>query len=154
MATLSIRNLTRRATPVLPFTDAVQAVLPAWDISLVFATPAKALDLNQSLRNKTYTPNVLSYEVGKKNGEIVICLAEAKKQAPSFDLESSAFVLFLFIHALLHLKGMQHGLTMESRERTLLARFVPDTNKNGTTHRNRNRHRDIPDKSSHHRRGR
>jgi probable rRNA maturation factor len=142
--------MTRRTTPVLPFTAALETVLPSWDISLVFVGPKKAQELNVSLRKKTYVPNVLSYEVGKKNGEVIICLPVAEKQASSFGLTPRAYYLLLFIHALLHLKGMRHGLTMESRERTLLARFVPDTNHNGTTHRNRHRHRDIPDKSRHH----
>lgn len=155
MASLDVRNLTRRTPPRVPFAKAVEAVLPTWDISLVFATDAKAKSLNQSLRRKNYIPNVLSYEVGKKSGEIVICLAEAKRQAASYLLPYEAFVLYLFIHGLLHLKGHPHGSTMDKMERALMARLAPDSTKrkNEASHRNWHRHRNPPDESRGGRRG-
>ncbi|CAN5705131.1 hypothetical protein BH11PAT2_BH11PAT2_05930 [soil metagenome] len=118
----------------------VQEVLPGWDISLVFAGEIRAKALNIALRQKNYIPNVLSYETGKKSGEIIICPSIAKKQAPEHELPYKEFLALLFIHGLLHLKGQRHGATMEKHERQLAARF---TNKvlsklpNGTTHRNR-----------------
>ncbi len=121
--TVDIRNFTRRATPRLPFQDAVAAVLPGWDISLVFAGETRAQKLNQALRKKDYVPNVLSYESGPKSGEIIICLSVADRQAPSYGLSPKNYCLYLFIHGLHHLKGHPHGATMEQRERALLARF-------------------------------
>jgi len=141
--TLEIRNLTRRPAPAFAFKKAHQAVLPGFDVSLVFMTPAKAKALNISLRDKSYIPNVLSYRTGDKSGEVVICLSEAQKQAPDFDLSYPRFAGFLFIHALLHLEGKRHGPTMEKTERALFARvagipYPPDE----TSHRNRHRYRD------------
>ncbi|MDB5245319.1 MAG: hypothetical protein JWN90_424 [Parcubacteria group bacterium] len=139
-STLDIRTFTRRAAPGLPYRDMVQEVLPGWDISLVFAGEVRAKALNIALRQKDYIPNVLSYETGKKSGEIIICPSIAKKQAPEHELSYKEFLALLFIHGLLHLKGQRHGATMERHERQLAARF---TNKvlsklpNGTTHRNR-----------------
>ncbi|MCX6787353.1 MAG: rRNA maturation RNase YbeY, partial [Candidatus Kaiserbacteria bacterium] len=115
-------------------------VLPQWDISLVFIGPKKARALNEQLRGKTYTPNVLSYTVGKKSGEIFICPSEAAKQAPSFNLPLAPYTLFLFIHGLLHLKGWAHSVTMERCERKLLAHYV-------ATNSNWHRHRHLPDKN-------
>jgi len=124
MATVETTNLTRRVAPRFAYTKLTEEVLPGWDISLVFTGPKKAQELNMQLRKKSYTPNVLSYALGKKSGEIFICLAEAAKQAPLHDMTERTFVLFLFIHGLLHLKGMPHGSTMERCERKLLAQFV------------------------------
>ena len=129
MAGVLLKNLTRSRTPRLPFRAVVADVLPRWDISLVFVGEKRARDLNMSLRKKKYVPNVLSYEVSEKSasrrtGEIIICLSETKKQAPDFLLPAPAFCLFLFIHALLHIKGLAHGATMEKCERDLLARYV------------------------------
>jgi probable rRNA maturation factor len=107
-----------------PFDTAYTHILPAWDISLAFAGTKRAQRMNKALRNKDYIPNVLSYETGKNSGEIVICLLEAKKQAPEYDMSYTQFVGFLFIHGLLHLKGEQHGATMEKQERLLLKRFT------------------------------
>jgi rRNA maturation RNase YbeY len=145
VGTVDTRNFTRRSAPGFPYAKIAQAIAPGWDISLVFAGTARAKQLNQSLRKKSYVPNVLSYESGKKSGEIIICLDVAKKQALSYDLSYKDFVAFLFIHGLLHLLGKAHGTTMERHERTFLRRFTganfsygdAPLNYGSSTHRNR-----------------
>lgn len=124
MASVAITNFTRRSVPRFAYAKVAAAVLPGWDISLVFVGAARAQKLNVQLRKKSYIPNVLSYAVGEKNGEVFICLEEAARQAPAHDMSSRTFVLYLFIHALLHLKGWPHGATMEQWERKLLARYA------------------------------
>jgi len=137
--TLEIRNLTRSyKTPNLPFQKAVEDILPGWDVSLAFVGKTRAQKLNKVLRDKTYTPNVLSYRVGNKSGEIIICPAIAERQAPDFELSFNNYQLFLFIHALLHLKGQLHGATMEKAERELLSRFVSVKKPNVSSNRHRN----------------
>ena len=122
--TLDIRNMTRQPTVKFPFDKAHKHILPSWEISLAFIGTKRATSMNMSLRNKNYTPNVLSYETGTNSGEIVICPLEAKKQAKEYDMTYTQFIGFLFIHGLLHLKGEQHGATMEKQERALLKRFI------------------------------
>ena len=147
MSGVSITNLTRRTSaPRALFIKVAGELLPGWDISLVFVTPARARTLNKKLRSKEYVPNVLSYVVGKKSAEIIICLAEAKAQAPEYGLTVSDFILKLFIHGALHIKGWPHGARMERCEQTLVARY-------GTAHSNRHRHRDVPGKDGRRRRG-
>jgi probable rRNA maturation factor len=140
MATLDTRNMTRRPAPRFPYEKALAAVLPGWDISLVFAGSTRAKSLNEKLRGKEYVPNVLSYESGKKSGEVIICLEVAKRQAPLYELSYPDFTGYLFIHALMHLKGYPHGPTMEKKERALLARFVtvPTNSLNASTNIHRN----------------
>jgi probable rRNA maturation factor len=134
---LSIKDYTRRKAPGVSFLPIAEHVLPGWDISLVFVGETRARNLNQTLRKKGYTPNVLSYEVGKKSGEIIICLSIAKKQAASYEHSYKDHVTFLFIHGLYHLKGLPHGATMERLERETLAKFTSTKKTHGTTHRNR-----------------
>src|SRR6202000_3125388 len=112
MSRFSISNLTRSRIPRFDFIGAARAALPGWDISLVFAGPTQAQRLNKQLRKKSYVPNVLSYAAGAANGEIIICPAVARKQAPGYGLSAGDFTALLFIHGLLHLKGMAHGTTM------------------------------------------
>lgn len=146
MSGVSIQNFTRRLTaPRAAFTSIAAEILPHWDISLAFVGPAKALSLNKQLRNKEYVPNVLSYSLGKKNAEIIICLAEAKKQAPDFSMSERDFVLYLFIHGALHIKGWVHGARMEACEQKLLTRY-------GATYSDRHRHRHVPSQSGSRRR--
>ncbi|MHB1769886.1 MAG: rRNA maturation RNase YbeY [Minisyncoccota bacterium] len=167
MVRISIKNLTRRGdVPRFAYTAIAAAILPDWDLSLAFVTPTRARTLNVRMRGASYTPNVLSYALGPRSGEIILCLAEARKQAPAYGMSERKFVLYLFIHGLLHLKGLAHGVTMERRERTLLAKFA---SRNGTsakkqsgvrahphapTHRNRNRYRHVPSKAGRRRRTR
>jgi probable rRNA maturation factor len=137
-STLETRNFTRSTAPVFPFEKAVETVLPGWNISLVFAGETRAHNLNKQLRNKSYVPNVLSYEVGKNSGEIIICPSIARKQAPEYDLSYTNMVGFLFIHGLLHLKGLSHSATMDKKEREILSRLVTIHKKNVTKNRHRN----------------
>ena len=120
---LEIRNFTRSSAPVFPFSKALENILPGWDLSLVFAGEKRARQLNTLLRKKTYIPNVLSYEVGKKSGEIIICPSVARKQAPRYGFEYTHMTGFLFIHGLLHLKGYEHGSRMERAEQKFRKKF-------------------------------
>ena len=143
MSGVSIKNLTSQHPKVVAgavFSKIAKEVLPNWEISLVFVGSRKALELNKKLRGKNYVPNVLSYVVGNKSGEIIICLSEAKKQAPDFNLTPYTFTLYLFIHAVLHIKGWVHGANMDKCEQKLLKRYE-------TTHSNRDRHRHVPSKN-------
>lgn len=151
MSTLDIRNFTRSKAPAFPFAKALERVLPGWELSLVFAGETRAQALNIELRGKDYVPNVLSYATGKKSGEIIICPAVARRQAPSYGLSHVAMVGFLFIHGMLHLKGMRHGATMDKKERETLSQFIGVIKSRGTTNSDRHRHRDASHES---RRGR
>lgn len=139
---VSIRNLTRHVSvPRFAYATIAETVLPGWDCSLAFVGQKRARTLNALFRGKMYTPNVLSYVVGKKSGEIIICLEEAAKQAPAYGMPARKFVLYLFIHGLLHLKGEAHSATMERCERVLLARFAENVARPHThapTYRHRN----------------
>ncbi|MDO8593323.1 MAG: rRNA maturation RNase YbeY [bacterium] len=139
---VAIKNLTRQHLKVVAgavFSAVAEEVLPGWDVSLVFVGATRAKALNKKLRGKTYVPNVLSYVVGEKSAEIIICPSEAAKQAPSFNLTPYTFTLYLFIHGALHIKGWAHGARMETCERNLLARYE-------ATHSYRHRHRHVPSK--------
>lgn len=143
MSGVSIKNLTRQHLKVLAgsaFSEIAKSVLPDWEISLVFIGATRARALNKKLRGKSYVPNVLSYVAGEKNAEIIICPAIATRQSPDFQLPASSFLLLLFIHGVLHIKGWAHGDKMEKCERKLLSRYEK-------TDSHRHRHRHIPGKN-------
>jgi rRNA maturation RNase YbeY len=142
MGGVSIQNLTRSVSggPRLVFSKVAKKVLPGWDISLVFVGEKRALALNKKLRKKSYVPNVLSYVAGEKSGEIIICPQEANRQAAAYRMSKQGFILYLFIHGALHIKGWVHSAKMDKCERDLLATFAKGSayaNPYETPHRNR-----------------
>jgi len=125
MTSFSIRTTSRHQVPRLPFEEVAQAVCKKnYELSLAFIGSTRSRALNKALRGKDKPANVLSFPLSNTSGEICIDLARAKKEAPKFDMSYRTFVLFLFIHGLLHLGGYDHGRTMEHKERALLSRFL------------------------------
>jgi probable rRNA maturation factor len=94
-----------------------------YNLSLQFVGPTRAAKLNQTYRQKTYTPNVLSFPLTPDTGEIFICPQVAVKEAAKYNLSQSGYVAYLFIHGLLHLKGLDHGDTMDKAEQKYLRKF-------------------------------
>lgn len=114
---LSILNKAKGTLPRVPFVRMKDAVLgESYDLSLVFVGEDEARDISVRTKQKDYVPNVLSFPLDENSGEVFICPAEAERQAPSFGRTTENFIAFLFIHALCHLKGMDHGATMDRTE--------------------------------------
>ena len=74
-----------------------------YDLSLAFVT------------DKESSHNVLSYPLSEHSGEILINKKLAKKDGYTS--------LELFIHGLLHLKGLAHGSKMGREEKKLIKQF-------------------------------
>jgi len=84
-----------------------------YELSLAFLPPAKMLAVTRQYKHKNHVSNVLSFPLSKTSGEILICKSAAKP----YTLD------YLFIHGCLHLKGLNHGVTMDHEERKTLTRF-------------------------------
>jgi probable rRNA maturation factor len=123
MDTLSITS-TVKSHPTHEYQAMKDAILgKRYNLSLVFIGQKKAAGLNEQYRKKSYSPNVLSFPLDEKNGEIFICPQVAKTQAAKYNLSTDGYVAFLFIHGLLHLKGHDHSDTMDAQEQKYLKRF-------------------------------
>lgn len=115
---------TIKSYPTWPYQEMKDAVLGKhYDLSLTFVGPAQAKKLNEQYQKKDYVPNVLSFPLDVSHGEIIICPAVAKTQAKDFDLSIDGYIAYLFIHGLVHLKGHDHGATMDRLEQKFLRQF-------------------------------
>ncbi len=94
-----------------------------YNLSLCFIGEKKIKTLNGTYRQKDYATDILSFSLDKKNGEIFICEKKAKQKALEFKRPYKKFLPFLFIHGLLHLKGMAHGSKMEREEERFQKEF-------------------------------
>lgn len=121
---VSTTNRTRGRTPRIPFTRIKDAVLgPAYELSLVFVSPPEARRITRKTKHKDAASNVLSFPLSKTSGEIIICPKTALREASAFGMTTHTFVAYLFIHGLMHLKGYEHGGTMERAEQRCMTRF-------------------------------
>ena len=92
-------------------------------LNLIFTTPARIKKLNLIYKDKDKATDILSFPLSKKEGEIYICSSEARKEAVMFGRTYANFILFLFIHGCVHLKGYEHGSTMERVEARIRKQF-------------------------------
>lgn len=115
---------TTRSFPRLPYEKIGNDILGSkYQLSLVFVGEDRGRHINIASRNKSYSPNVLSFPLSTNTGEIYITLAVAKREAARFDHSYQKHVLYLFIHGLLHLKGLDHGNKMDTLEAKYLKKY-------------------------------
>ncbi len=108
---LTITNTTKSTLPRVPFADIKNKILgETYALSIVFIGEKKSRELNFTYRQKDKPTNILSFPLDKKTGEIFICLKKLGDYTVSY----------LLIHGCLHLKGMEHGSTMDRAEKKWL----------------------------------
>ena len=120
----SITHLKKGRHPRVPFLEMKNFVLgKSYILSLVFANGLLIKKLNKIYKNKKKGTDVLSFRLGKGEGEIFLNLEYAKKKAPIEGRNYKNFVGFLFIHSLMHLKGFTHSSRMETQEVKVRRKF-------------------------------
>jgi rRNA maturation RNase YbeY len=113
-----------RHHPDFPYEQVKDDILGRrYRLSLVFVGKARALALNNGGKKKNDAHDVLSFPLSPREGEVVICPAVAAQKARAFNLSADGYISFLFIHGLLHLKGYDHGATMERLERHFVRKY-------------------------------
>lgn len=86
-----------------------------YDLSFFYAKNDEMRRLNKIYRKKNYSANVLSFPLSPNEGEILINKTYQKKD----------YADYLFIHSLLHLKGLKHGKKMEEEETKIMQKLHP-----------------------------
>ncbi|MFA6432266.1 MAG: rRNA maturation RNase YbeY [Candidatus Paceibacterota bacterium] len=117
-------NQTRASIPHASFRAMKEAVLGKdYELGLTIVTATHIKKLNKIYRNQDRPTDILSFPLSRKSGEIYICPSATRAEAKKFNRSYDNFVPFLFIHGLVHLKGYDHGATMERIEAKVRARF-------------------------------
>ena len=108
--------------PQVPFEKIARELLPRdYSLSLVLCGDSLSRRLNRENRKKDYSANVLSFPLSKTEGEIFINVRKAAKEAGTNTI--NARIAHLFVHAILHLKGLKHSDKMDGTEQRILRRF-------------------------------
>jgi len=120
-------NITREARgtiPRAPFRPIKEDILGKdYNLNLIITSPQRIELLNTIYRDIEKPTDILSFPLTVHEGEMYICLPEARKEAKKFKRTFNNFLIFLFIHGCVHLKGYDHGATMERIEEKVRVKF-------------------------------
>ena len=108
----------------LPLEKLANKVLgPSYQLSLVMCGDTLATRINKKYRKKASSPNVLSFELAKNEGEIFLNIRKAQREAKALGVSLRARLALLYVHGLYHLKGLKHSDNMEQLEQKTLRAF-------------------------------
>ncbi len=123
-ANFNFVNETSATLPRVAFARMKKEILgEKYELTLVIANSAEIKKLNTIYRDKKTPTDILSFPLSKFEGEMYISPVEAKKEAKKFGRSYENFLAFLFIHGCVHLKGYDHGGTMERIEMKFRKKF-------------------------------
>jgi rRNA maturation RNase YbeY len=121
---IDITVTVRGSVPRIPFGELAEAVLgKSYELSVVVCGDTLARRMNIEHRKKSYRPNVLSFPISKTEGEIFLNLRKAEREAKHAGISTRKRLALLYVHALFHLKGLDHSDHMEAEERKVLNTF-------------------------------
>lgn len=121
----SIIRHTKGRIPNLPFLDIKNDILGKdYVLNLSFPTIADSIKLHKQWKKKDDPVNVLAFPLEENEGEIVITLSKARTEAKHYAHNYHQHITYLFIHACLHLKGMEHSDKMDETEMYFLRKYT------------------------------
>lgn len=119
-----ILRKTRGEIPSLPFFSVKDSVLgKRYNLSLTFVNSKDMRELSIAHKKSPNHMNTLAFPMDKNSGEIIMNLQTIRSQAKSHNKTYLDFLLFLFIHSCLHLKGYKHGAAMDAQEDLFFNKF-------------------------------
>jgi len=105
----------------LPFKVIKEQVIgKSFILNLILIGDKKSRNLNRKFRNINKTSNILSFPLSKDQGDMFLNVRQAEREFSKYEMPRGEFIIYLFIHGLLHLKGMAHSSRMEKEERRIL----------------------------------
>ncbi|NCS99977.1 rRNA maturation RNase YbeY [Candidatus Parcubacteria bacterium] len=121
---LEITRQTKGLIPIVPFSMIKNEILgKKYDLSLAFTTMKDMRSLSKKHKGNYNHLNTLAFPFDENSGEIAMNLQTIRSQAKDHDKKYLEFLIFLFIHSSLHLKGYKHGSEMEKLEEKYFKKF-------------------------------
>jgi probable rRNA maturation factor len=94
-----------------------------YELSVIIIGKKEIQKLNKDYREINKPTDILSFPLSDDFGEIYINPEMTRIESKKFDRSYENFFAFIFIHGLVHLKGFDHGSTMESIEARFRKQF-------------------------------
>ena len=95
-------------------------------LNVIFIHNNKSKLLNKKFRNKSYPTNILTFPSSDSESpaEIYINVDIAKEECKKEKMQLTKYILFLYIHGILHLLNYDHGAKMEKLEDQYYKKYV------------------------------
>ncbi len=120
----TLRTSSRDSLPHIPYKEIATSILcSGYELSVVICGDKLARKMNSKYRNKTYSPNVLSFPYEKTEGEIFLNIRKAEREARKYGTSTRSRAALLFVHGCFHLAGYKHGVHMEQLEQKILKKY-------------------------------
>jgi len=128
---LEIYNETNSQIPNLRILDLKNEILgKKFELSISLLNPVNSKKINFKQRKQKYVPNTLSFLYNKTSGEIIMTPEVIPSEMKDFDHTFDEHFLYLLIHSMLHLTGLDHGMTMDTKEEKIFKKYQKDLAKN------------------------
>src|SRR5258708_21656535 len=88
-----------------------------YSLSIAFIPSKKSEEINKKYRKKDKPTNVLSFAFSPDEGELLLCKSVMRSELKKFGLTYEELEIYLVIHGMLHLKGMEHSSRMDKAEK-------------------------------------
>jgi len=89
-----------------------------YDLNIYFVGEKFIKSINKKYRKKDYITDILSFPYLEDNfGEIYICFKKVQSKAKLFETNTENYLNYLYIHGMIHLKGLDHGDEMDKLEK-------------------------------------
>ena len=99
---------------------------PDYDLTINLVSDDEIKKLNHQWRNFDKVTDVLSFPYSDLEGELFLAPNYILASYHKYERGLGNYVLFIYVHALHHLAGYEHGLDMESAEAKIRSEFLID----------------------------
>src|SRR3990172_8563705 len=108
------KKLKKNKIPPLPWRGACHKILGnKYELDLIFASTSFMKKINRRYSQKNKSSNLLAFPLAGLEGQIILDAALAKKEAKFYGETFKKYLWRLYVHALLHFKGLEHGEKMD-----------------------------------------
>lgn len=109
-----------RFLPRLPYREAARRLLGTrYDLEVVLAPSSLMKAINTTYRGKKKSANVLSFALAPESGQLFLDPRVITAEARKLGITAKTHFWNMYLHGILHLKGLSHSPRMEAASRRL-----------------------------------
>jgi probable rRNA maturation factor len=105
----------KRLSAILPIVSR-KLKIKDYIVSIAFVDEKTMQSANRTYRGKNEVTDILSFQLTKNSGELLISYSQAKRHAKEMKYNIQDEITFLIVHGLLHLFGYDHEKSKDAKK--------------------------------------